>query len=196
LNGGYTEYKFEHIQSRWRDSYSYQAYSGIRFPPRGRIKGTLSFGYKKFLPRRGEKKGFSGLISNTRLSFRAIRRFIISFQYNRDCFFSKWTNSIYFIEDMYGSGMSFYLTNFLRLNYNFRYGKVNYPELALFEAPDGRYEEIKRKDIYRIHTVGLVLRIIRNAGIGVTANFWERDSNHYWANRDRRFIGGYVTYEF
>ena len=97
---------------------------------------------------------------------------------------------------MYGSGMSFYLTKFLRLDYNFRYGKVNYPELAPIEAPDGRYEEIKRKDIYRIHTVGITLRIIRNAGIGVNANFWERESNYYWENRERMFVGGYITYEF
>ncbi len=61
---------------------------------------------------------------------------------------------------------------------------------------DGRYEEIKRKDTYRIHTAGFVVRIIRNTGIGLMVNFWGRESNYYWENRNRRFIGGYVTYEF
>jgi len=195
LSGGYTEYKFEHIQSCWRDSYSYQAYSGIRFPLLGRIRGTLSLGYKKLLPRREDKKGFSGLFGNTSFDFR-IRRFRLRFQYNRDCHFSYWSNSIYFIEDRYGTGLSFYLTKFLRLDYNFSYGEANYPEPMLLWMPDGRYEEIKRKDVYRMHIAGFVFRIIKNTGIGLMVNLWERDSNYYWANRNRRFIGGYITYEF
>lgn len=195
LSGGYTEYKFEHPQSRWRDSYSYQIYSGIRFPLLGKIGGTLSLGYKNFLTRREEKKGFSGLVGNTSLNFR-IMRFRLRFQYNRDFYFSYWTDSIHFIEDRYGSGISFYLTKFLRLDYNFSYGKANYPELMSLQMPDGQYEEIKRKDTYRIHTAAFVVRIIRNTGIGLMFNFWERESNVYWANRDRFFVGGYVTYEF
>jgi len=195
ISGRYTEYKFEHIQSRWRDSYSYQALSGIRFPFLGKVRGTLSLGYKKLLPRIEEKKGFFGLIGNTSFDFR-IRRFRLRFQYNRDCHFSYWTNSIYFIEDRYGAGLSFYLTKFLRLDYNFSYGKANYPEVMSLWMPDGRYEEIKRKDVYRIQTAGFVFRIIKNTGIGLMVNFWERESNYYWANRNRGFIGGYITYEF
>jgi len=195
ISGGYTEYKFEHIQSRWRDSYSYQAYSGIRFPLFGKIRGTLSLGYKKLLPRREDKISFSGLVGSTSLDFR-LGRFGFRFQYNRDCYFSYWTNSMYFIEDRYGGGISFYLTKFLRLDYNFSYGEANYPELMPLRMPDGRYEELKRKDIYRIQTAGFVFRIIRNTGIGLMVNFWERESNYYWASRNRRFIGGYVTYEF
>jgi len=195
INGGYTEYKFEHIHSCWRDSYSYQVLSGIRFPFLGKVRGILSLGYKKLLPRREEKKGFSGLVGNTSLDFR-IRRFGFRFQYNRDCHFSYWSNSIYFIEDRYGAGLSFYLTKFLRLDYNFSYGEANYPEVMPLWMPDGRDEEIKRKDVYRIQTAGFVFRIIKNIGIGLMVNFWERESNYYWANRGRMFIGGYITYEF
>ena len=195
LSGGYTEYRFEHIQSRWRDSYSYQALSGIRFPFLGKVRGTLSLGYKKLLTRREEKKGFSGLVGNTSLDFR-IRRFGFRFQYNRDCHFSYWSNSIYFVEGRYGAGISFYLTKFLRLDYNFSYGEANYPELMPLQMPDGRYEELKRKDVYRIQKAGFVFRIIKNTGIGLMVNFWERESNYFWASRNRRFIGGYVTYEF
>ena len=195
ISGGYTEYKFEHILFSWRDSYSYQAYSGIRFPFLGKIRGTLSLGYKKLLPRREEKKGFYGLVGNTSFDFR-IRRFSLRFQYNRDCHFSYWTDSVYFIEDRYGAGISFYLTKFLRLDYNFSYGEANYPEIMPLRMLDGRYEDIKRKDIYRTQTIGFVFRIIRNTGIGLMVNFWERESNYFWASRNRGFIGGYVTYEF
>jgi len=62
--------------------------------------------------------------------------------------------------------------------------------------PDGSYEEIKRKDTYRTHTVGFVFRVIRNTGIGINVSWWSRDSNIYWENRDRMFVGGYLTYDF
>lgn len=174
---------------------SYQAYTGIGFPLLGRVRGTLSLGYKKLLPRREGKTSFSGLVGDTSLDFR-VRRFNFRLQYSRDYRFSYWTNNIYFLENRYGLGISFYLTRLLRLDYNFSYGEVHYPELMSLWMPDDRYEEIKREDVYRAHTVGFVFRIIKNTGIGVRLNFWERDSNIYWANRDRMFIGGYVTYEF
>jgi len=195
VSGGYTEYNFEHPQSKWRDSYSYQIFSGIRFPLLGRMRGALSLGYRKFLPKEEEKKGFSGLIGNTSLALR-IMRFDLRFQYIRDFRFSYWTDSIYYIEDRYGSGVSFYLTRFLRLDYNFLYGENKYPEITIIQMPDGRFEEIKRKDIYRIHTAGFVWRIIKRTGVGIMVNIWERESNYYWANRSKMFLGGYITYEF
>jgi hypothetical protein len=195
MNVRYTEYKFDHAQSRWRDSYSYRAFSGMRFPILGRIRGTLALGYGKLVPGGEKKKDYSGLIGNTSLDFR-IGRFSLRFLYNRDFRFSYSSRSIYFIEDRFGTGLSFYLTKFLRLDYNFSYGEANYPEVIPLQMPDGRYEEIKRKDLYRIHTAGFVFRIISNTGIGLMANFWERKSNYHWASRNRGFIGGYVTYEF
>lgn len=195
INAGYTEYNFDDPQSRFRDSYSYQAYSGIRFPLLGRASGIISLGYKKLLPRSGEKQGFSGLVGNTGLDFR-MGRFGFRFQYNRDARFSFMAENIYFIEDNYGAGMSFYLTQFLRLDYNFTYGEGNYPEVILLRTPDGQDEEIKRRDIYCTHSAGIVIRIIRRTGIGFRVNFWERDSNLLRASRNRMFVGGYITYEF
>ncbi|MHA2052191.1 MAG: outer membrane beta-barrel protein [Candidatus Hodarchaeales archaeon] len=195
ISGGYSEYKFEHPQSRWRDSYSYQALSGIRFPLFGGVRGAISLGYRKLLPKLKEKKGFSGFVGNTSITLR-IMRFSLRFQYIRDFRFSYWTDSIYYIEDRYGSGISFYLTRFLRLDYNFLYGEAKYPEVVLLQFPDNRIEEIKRKDIYLIHSAGVVFRIFKNTGIGVMVNFWERESNYYWVNRNKMFLGGYITYEF
>lgn len=192
---GYTNYEFEHAQSSWRNSYSYQVYTGIRFPLLGKIRGILSLGYKKLIPREANRTGFSGLVGNTGLSFR-LWRFGFSLSYYRDCHFSYWTNNVFFNEDRYEAGVSYYLTRFLRVDYSLSHARANYPVPESLRMPDGSYEEILRKDIYRIHSVGLVFRIIKNTGIGVTVNFWERESNYYWANRKRVFIGGYVTYEF
>lgn len=195
VRGGYTEYKFEHVQTGWRNSFSYQVYSGIRFPLLGRVRGTLSLGYKKFVPIIEGKKGFTGFVGNTSLDFR-VARFGFRLNYNRDCHFSYWTNNVFYNENSYGAGISFYLTKFLRVDYNLSLGKANYPELISLRMPDGSYEEIKMKNIYRTHTAGFVFRIIRNTGIGLMVIYWERESNYYWENRNRMFMGGYITYEF
>lgn len=195
ISAGYTDYTFEHVEAGWRDAESYQVYSGIRFPLLGRMRGTLSLGYKKLIPRAEDKIGFSGLVGNTSLDLR-VWRFGFRVNYNRDCRFSYWTNNVFFNEDRYGAGVSFYLTRFLRMDYSFSYGEGKYPEATIVRMPDGSHEEINRKDIYRTHIVGLVFRIIRNTGVGFTVNFWERESNVYWEHRSRTFIGGYVTYEF
>jgi hypothetical protein len=195
LRGGYTEYKFEHVQSHWRNAHSYQVYSGIRFPLLGRAAGTLSLGYKNLVPVEEGRKGFSGLIGDTSLYFRVFR-FGFRIKYERDCHFSYWTNNIFFKEYRYGAGISLYLTKFLRLDYNFYYGESDYPVAMTVQMPSGSYEELKRKDIHRIQTLGFVFKVIKDTGIGLMVNFWERESNYYWANRDRMFVGGYITYQF
>jgi hypothetical protein len=195
ISGGYTEYDFEYVESSWRDSYSYQVYSGIRFPILGKIRGTLSLGYKELVPRSKEKSGFSGIVGNTSLDFR-LRRFGFRLNYISDVYFSYWTNSIFFNEDRYGAGASFYPTKFLRVDYNFSYGEARYPEPVLQSMPDGSYEERYRKDIYRTHSAGIVFRIIKNTGIGLTVNWWERQSNFIRENRNWGFVGMYLTYDF
>ena len=189
------DYGFKHTQSNWRDSYSYQVYSGIFFPIIGKIRGTLSLGYKELVPRKEEKEGFSGLIGDTSLDLR-LKSIGFRLEYKRDSHFSYWTNNVYFIEDRYEAGIYFYLTRFLRIDYSYGYGESLYPEPTTFSMPDGRREEIKRKDIYRSQVVGIVFRIIKTTGIGVKFNFWERDSSFYLESRKRMFIGGYITYDF
>jgi len=195
VSGGYTEYQFEHIESQWRNSFSYQVYSGIRFPLLGRIRGTFSLGYKKLIPKQKWKSGFAGLVGNTSLDLR-IRRFLFRILFNRDCNFSHWTNNVYFLEDRIGAGISFYLTRFLRLDYDFSYGENDYPEGMTIRMPEGRYQIIKRQDIYRTHTVGFAVRVIRSTGVGIRYNYWQRESNIQWVGRKNWFVGGYVTYEF
>jgi len=161
----------------------------------GKATGTLSLGYKNLVPVEEGRKGFSGLVGDTSLYFRLFR-FGLRINYERDCHFSYWTNNIFFKEDRYGAGISLYLTKFLRLDYNFYYGESNYPVAMTVQMPSGSYEELKRKDIHRTQTLGFVFRVIKNTGIGLMVNFWERESNYYWVNRDRMFVGGYITYQF
>jgi len=195
LTAGYTEYSFEDPESRWRDSYSYEVGSGIRFPLLGRARGTLSLGYRWLINRADDSRRFSGLIGDTGLEFR-LGRLNFRIQYTRDFQFSYSSTSLYFIGNRYGTGLSFYPAPFLRLDYNFGYGQIDYPEAQPVWLPDGELTEIKRRDIHRSHTAGLIFRIKENIGIGLTVTYWERDSNIGDFGRNRTFIGGYLTYDF
>ena len=103
---------------------------------------------------------------------------------------------MYYVDNNIGGGVSFYLTKFLRIDYDMSYREGDYPGLFSFMELDGSMTELKRKDIYRMHTVGVVFRIFRDVGLGVNVNFWDRDSNYFIVNRDRVFVGGYLTYDF
>lgn len=195
VQGGYSDYIFASQESRFKDSYSYHLLSGIRFPLLGSIRGTAALGLRHFSPRTWGKKGFFGLIGNTSVELR-IRRFIFRVLYNRDLRFSFWTENIFYLEDRYGGGASFYPTRFFRLDYNFSYGDGVYPEPFFRRLPDETYSELKRKDTYFMHTFGVAFRLIRNIGLGINFNFWQRESNFYAAQRKNMFIGGYVTYDF
>jgi hypothetical protein len=195
FKGGTTEYEFENEDARWRNSDSRQFYTGLRFPLLGRIQGQISLGYKELIPREEGITGFSGLVGDTQIGYR-LRQMRFRIEYARDSRFSYWTDNVYFIEDRYIGGISFYLTHFLRLDYTYNYGEAHYPEEEIIRMPDGTYEEIKREDIYTTQTVGFAVRLIENVGIGVNVNWWNRDSNIYYADRDRFFVGGYLTYDF
>jgi hypothetical protein len=194
-NGGYTEYEFERPESKWRNSYSYWVYAGIEFPILGRIRGTFSLGYKILEPERSAKKGFSGPVGNTSLDYR-IGRFGLRFSYIRDCHFSFWTNNVYFIEERFGPGISFYINQWIRLDYNFLMGDNYYPEPIEIRQPDESYLILNREDDYLSHSVGLVFRVYRSMGVGLMFYYWDRDSNYPPAIRSWGFIGGYLTYEF
>jgi hypothetical protein len=195
LTAGYTDYRFESIESQWRDSYSYEVLSGVRFPLLGRARGTLSLGYRWLINKADRNSRFSGLVGNTGLEFR-LSRFNLRFQFSRDFAFSYYSRSLYFTTHRIGSGLSFYLTRIIRLDYDFGYGESAYPEAEPIRMPDGTLADIRREDTYLSHSAGLVFRIKRNIGIGITVTYWERDSNIETYGRNRGFIGGYLTYDF
>ncbi|MBN1270791.1 MAG: outer membrane beta-barrel protein [Candidatus Aminicenantes bacterium] len=195
IKGSYTDYTFKSPDYRWRDSYSYQVSAGIEFPEIGRIRGRFSLGFKSFHPQSGESESFEGLIGDTEIQYE-FWRIRLKMGYARDCHFSYWTSNIFFTEDQYSPGIFFYLTRSFRLDYEFRYSKMKYPEPLPILNPDGSVAELLRGDILRTHTAGFTVRLIENTGIGLKVNYWERESNLNYLERDRLFVYGYVTYEF
>ena len=55
---------------------------------------------------------------------------------------------------------------------------------------------IKRRDILTRHTAGITIRVYRDIGIALNVNYWERETNIYYGNRDWLFIGGSLVYDF
>jgi len=196
IDGGYTDYVFEFAEAKVKNSVSYQILTGIEFPVVGRIRGTLSLGYKKFIPREEELKGFSGLVGNTALNYR-ISRYAFRVVYARNIPLSFYSpNTIFYTEDRVGGGASFYLSRIIRLDYDYRNGRLNYPEKSSVTQPGGDIQEIARRDIMQSHRGGIVFRLYSNTGVGFYVDIIKRDSNVLLNNFENTFIGLYLIYDF
>jgi len=194
LKAGYTEYRFKSAVASWRDSYSWQASAGIRFSPAGRIQGLLSLGYKELHPRKSVKRSFSGIFGNTELNMR-LGRITLRVQYSRDPVFSYWSDIFFFVDHRYGGGLSFYLSQFLRLDYSFNQSRMNYPNPVPYRDSSG-VRDIRRNDRGNLHSVGLMFRLFRTIGLGISANYLDRSSSYPGLGHKRLFIGGSLSYEF
>lgn len=190
----YGEFDFQvEGQSALKDSRSGAAYLGLEFSPLGRrVRGRARLGYKKFDLRNPEGEDFQGITGDGQISVRLARPFVVRGSYVRDVRFSLWYNSAYYVESRPGAGVSFYLTGFLRLDYNYSFGRNDYP--APQEVEPG--VEVKRRDDYDIHSAGIYVRIWKSTALGFVASRWLRDSNLDREDDKRWFYGVNLTYEF
>jgi len=191
---GSTTYEFEHPSSRWRNSRSFQMSSGIRFPFMGRARGMLSLGYKKFMPEAAGREGFSGLIADTNLDFR-LRRIGLRFGLGRDNNFSYLEENFFYVENKGDAGLSLYLTRFFKINYDFQYGELKYPEPFKISGVQP-FLEISRKDVHRTHSIGVTIAVVKRTGIQLSYNIFDRTSNAPGFNIKRNFVGISLTQDF
>lgn len=195
VKAGATTYEFDHPSARWRNSRSFQASAGIRFPLIGRARGTLSLGYKKFTPGSKDRKAFSGLIADTDLDLR-LGRFVVRFGLGRGNQFSYFEDAFFYVENRVNSGLSFRLTRRFRLDYDLRYGWLLYSEPFPIQGPDGGALNISRKDAYRTHSIGFSIFFLRKTGIKLSYNIFEMTSNVPGFDRKRNFFGLSLTQDF
>jgi hypothetical protein len=195
LNTAFTEYAFAAADTAWRDSSAWALSGGLRFPLTGRISGLLALGYKKFSLKSGPFPGFAGLTADTELEAR-FGRFGVRVHYRRDNPFSFYQNVVYFIQDDYGGGVSFYLTAFLRLDYNYGYGLGDYPRFYTADPVTGLETAVRRRDRHQTHSVGLVMRIFADTGLGLTWSEIRWTSTLPGWDRQRRFIGATLSRRF
>lgn len=193
LGAEMAEYSFQSPQMAWRNASGRRLYAGLRFPVGEAIEGTLSLGYKDLQPKDESQARFSGLVGSADLSAR-FGRFGLRARFGRDDVFSTYADVLYFIDTSAGAGVSFYLADFLRLDYDFDYGLSDYPAAASGGADGGAAEARTDKRIN--HSAGIVFRIFRTAGIGVSWNTAAWTSTVPNWDRRRSFVGAYLTYRF
>jgi len=189
LRGGVTTYTFANEAGASRDSTSYQGAAGIRFPQLGPLRGLLSIGYKELVPRSAGLARYAGVTANTELEGR-FGWFNLRGIYQRDISFSYYEDAFAFLANRYAAGVSVYPLRALRLDYTYDVTLQDYPDVwSLVPTPH-------RRDTQTLHTVGLVVRLFRTTGFGVTANLSDWTSTVAGFNRKRSYIAAYVTQTF
>jgi hypothetical protein len=188
-----TEYAFQSPAMAWRNAAGRRVYAGLRFPVGTSIEGSLSLGYKQFQPKAEGQPSFSGFVGGADLTAR-FGRFGLRARFGRDNVFSAYTDVLYFLDSSAGGGVSFYLADFLRLDYDFDVGLSAYPDAETPAAEEGAFAG--RDDTRVTHAAGVVVRILRTAGIGLTWNTASWTSTLPGWDRRRSFVGAYLTYRF
>lgn len=193
LDYEYGKYDFIFSEaSSLKDSRSRALFSGFEFLPAGRIRGRLRLGYKKLDVINPEIEDFQGLVGDAQLSFRLAKPLVWRVSYTRNSEFSLWYRSAYYVFHRPSTGMSFYIFRLIRLDYDYSFGRSNYPSPQ--DISPG--QEVKRRDDFFVHQAGVYVRLRKNVALGVVVNRWIRDSNIDREDDKRYFYGLNLTYEF
>jgi hypothetical protein len=175
-----------------RNSESQAAYGKIDFAPIGRISGRVRIGMKEFRLRSGSGVSFRGVAGDTDISIKLGQTIKLRGSYARDVQFSAWFGYAYFIENRMGMGVSIYPLNRIRLDYDYFTGK----NLYLLGSLTGEGPDSERTDNNMTHRLGIYLRIQDRIAIGLTMNWWQRDSTLAWINGKQTFVGANLIYDF
>ena len=193
LRGGASRYLFDNAISADRDSTSYQAYAGLRLPRAGPLRGTVAIGYKTLVPRLGTLASYAGIVGNAEVEAR-FGWFSLRGLYQRDITFSYYDSEYAYVGNRYSGGISIYPASFLRLDYGYETGSSDYPDVwNALTSPDAAAH---RRDTLTIRTAGIVVRLFRTTGIGITYNRSVWISTTVGFDRKRNYIAAYVTQDF
>jgi hypothetical protein len=177
LRGTYANYDFLNADSGWRTSHSAEIVAGIRLPGTRRTRGSLTLGYKKFMPVEGGTRGFSGIVGNANLEFRMENFGIFELGFNRDNYFSLLEDFLFYVENSVRGRLTFRTTRFLFLRLGGQYSLMSYAE----QSVPGRIPELgslgNEKDHFALLSAGFIVRISYTFGIGMTYQFWLRKSH-------------------
>ena len=192
LDFEYGQYEFDFAtQAAIGNSRSGAAYAGLDFSPLGRrMRGRIRVGYKKFDVRAVGGPDYQGIVGDSQLWVRLAKPFVIRGSYVRDVRFSLWYDNPYYLESRPGLGVSVYPVRFLRLDYDYSFGRNTYPVVG------GGGSDVKRLDEYRIHSAAVYFRIKKSIALGFIASWWARNSNLDAEDDKRTFFGVNLTYEF
>jgi len=188
FRGGFQEYRFVDETAVWRNASATDIRAGLRFPLLGRIRGVLNLGYKLFDPKTAGEPKYAGLVGNTGLDLRT-GRFAVRLQFVRDLVFSTYSEVFYYVEDSVRLGGSVYLTPFLKIDYDFSRGRADYSTRPMPSGGEGAEASGEREDRHRLHSLGLIFRIFKTAGVGLSWNAERWTSGFSNFDRTRNFVG-------
>jgi len=191
LIGRRVEYAFDDPSQFYRNSEVKSLDFGLRFPLLGRVRGTLNLGYKRLDPRAEGLRPYSGFSGDTGLDFR-VGRVEFRLNYRRDLVFSAYEGTGYYIEDGVGGGISFRLTRFFLLDYNYSTGRTAYPGQGGEAVAESRSEG-ERTDRHRHQGFGLTIRLSDALGINVGWSAYHWLSTAPGFDRRRNFFGVNLT---
>jgi len=152
-------------------------------------------GYRKLIPRDRGKPGFAGLYGESELSYRT-GKFGFRIGFGRGDSFSYLETAYLFLGTRLLAGLSYYLTRVLRVDYSVEFGTADYPGRTSFTAEDGNIFVIQRRDLQIWQSAGVVLRVFKNTGLGISFNSSRWTSNLPGWDRRRDFVGAYLTTQF
>ncbi len=193
LRGGATRYLFQSAIASDRDSTSYQAYAGLRLPLVGPLRGTIAIGYKTLIPRLGTLSSYAGVVGNTEVEAR-FGWFSLRGLYQRDIQFSCYGDAFAYFGNRYSGGLSLYPLSFLRLDYGYETDVWDYPDI--WNALADSVGQSHRQDTVTLRTAGIIVRLFRTTGIGITYNRSVWTSTVAGFDRKRNYIAAYITHDF
>jgi hypothetical protein len=196
LAAAYGSYVFKETTSSFKDSRSFGFFGGIEFLPppadsgqtRG-IQGSLNLGYKYFDVLDPERKDYEGLVGNTSVAINLIKFTTFRGVFIRDVQFSVFSDVGYYIQTVYGGGISRALTKRINFSYDLSFGRNDY-----VGGEDGGIE--RTAIMYLTHNFMLSFQLRENLAFNLTASLGERTSDFIEQTNRRFFIGFSLTYGY
>jgi len=189
----YGIYNFVDSQSQ-NDALGYAVRAGVDYTPSEKVNGSISLGYKTVQPLKGGRRNYGGFIADTKLSFRVLRIFKARLTLLRDMPFSFIYSDTYFLLYQVGAGLSMYPSLNIRLDYDYYYAGFSYPEIGPSRLVSNVMDSYG--DTYDAHSVGIIYRLKKNIGLGMTVGAWRRRFSYLNANSVRYYVFANLTYDF
>lgn len=182
----YYEYTFDN--EPLRDGIGRQASIGVVFPEVGRIKGSVEFGIKDFIPGSSLYQNYKKPFGSGEVSVTLFRKLKFQLQYLVNNFYSYWRSDQSFDEKSIGFRTEYYINRDIKMGYHYRLGLLSYENLT-----DGLET---REDNFNTAAVYLGFRVFKKMGIGLEYRKYRAESGIRDFIRSKDFIGGYLIHEF
>jgi len=188
FDGEYGSFVFGYFSEN-RDSRSFTISGGLDMEALSRVQGTVNLGFKYFDNLNPERQDYRGLFAETNLAWSLSPRWILQGSLQRGPQFSVWSDYLFYIQTIWGGGLSHQMLQWILLAYDFSYGRNLYPR--------GEQEgETVRSDSYSTHSGRIEIQLGRSTKLSLIAIFSTRRSSFEFFNYDRTFIGFNLVHDF